>query len=509
MSSLTGKRIGELKTLLQEKQVSAAEIAEAHLDHIKNNDSQTHAFLNLTEELARKQARAVDEKLARGEDPGPLGGIPVAIKDNISVAEYPLTCGSKILGDFIAPYNATVAEKLFAAGALCLGKATLDEFAMGSSNENTSFPVPRNPWDLDRVPGGSSGGPAVSVASGYSAIGIGSDTGGSIRLPASFCGIVGMKPTYGLVSRFGLTAYASSLDQIGPFARSVEDAAITLSVLLGEDGKDATSLRAPFEKSGEQAPDLNFVQGLKKDNAPDYLKGLKVGVVADFLSDAISPEIKNQIDKVRKVLGDHGAIVEEVTVPHIKEALPVYYIVATAEASANLARFDGVRYGARAESPSDITTLYNQSREAGFGDEVKRRIMLGTYALSSGYYDAYYKKAQQVRRLIKESFDRTFERFDVLLSPTSPSTAFKIGEKVDDPLTMYLCDIATLPANLAGIPGLVLPCGISTIEEKPLPVGLQLLAGQLKDAVLIKTAFALEQVLPPATYESPVLKAAI
>ncbi len=511
VDSFIGKNIEELQALLHEKKASAEEITRSHLDHIKANDGKTHAFLNVTEELALSQARAVDSKLAAGEDPGPLAGIPVAIKDNICVEGYPVTCGSAILENFVSPYTGTAANNLFAAGAICVGKANLDEFAMGSSNENTSYPIPRNPWNMDRVPGGSSGGPAVSVASGYSVIGIGSDTGGSIRLPASFCGIAGMKPTYGLVSRFGLTSYASSLDQIGPFAATVKDAATALSVLVSEDKKDSTSLRNPFGKSKNGAgascevPNLDFVRSLDQSKIKEYCKGLRVGVIEDFLTDALQPEIAAYIDKARKHFESLGATVETISIPHIKEALPVYYIIATAEASANLARFDGVRYGARAADVKDLTTLYNESRQQGFGDEVKRRIMLGTYALSTGYYDAYYKKAQQVRRLIKESFDRVFSDYDVLLSPMSPTVAFKIGEKVDDPLSMYLSDIATLPVNLAGLPGLSVPCGFS---DDKMPIGLQLMAGQLSDALLIRSGFALEQAFREENcLRSPVLEA--
>lgn len=503
-NSLIGKPISHLHNLLEGKKVSATEIAEAHISHLKKNDSKTNAFINLTEELALKQAKAVDEDIAKNIELKPLSAIPIALKDNICVEGFKNSCGSKILENFVAPYTATSALKLFENGAICVGKANMDEFAMGSSSENTAFETPRNPWNLDYVPGGSSGGPAISVASGYSVLGIGSDTGGSIRLPASFCGIVGMKPTYGLVSRFGLVAFASSLDQIGPFATCVKDAALTLAALLGEDPKDSTSLKSPFT-GGLEAPDLNLARSLDEKEAPSYSKGLKVGVISDFLTDALDDEILAQIEKVKTAFTNMGAEVSEVSIPHIKEALPVYYIIATAEASANLARYDGVRYGARSSESKDITSLYNLSRKDGFGDEVKRRIMLGTYALSSGYYDAYYKKAQQVRRLIKESFDKIFQDYDVLLSPTAPTTAFKIGDKTEDPLKMYLTDIATLPANLSGLPGISVPTGFA---KNDMPVGIQLLGAQLTDAKLIKAAFSLEQALDNPLKHSPILEEA-
>ena len=505
MSSLIGKQISELSNLLSAKEVSALEITRAHLEHLDKHDKETNAFLSRCDELALKQAQAVDDQIAAGVAPGPLAGIPTAIKDNICVAGYPTTCGSKILENFIAPYTAEAAQKLFDAGAIVIGKANLDEFAMGSSNENTSFAKARNPWNTDYVAGGSSGGPAVSVASGYSVIGIGSDTGGSVRLPASFCGVVGMKPTYGLISRFGLVAYASSLDQIGPFGRCVADTALALATMSGESEKDTTSLREPFKGTKYKAPDLEFAQSLKEDKIESYLSGLRVGVIADLMTDAIDSDVKDKVNSAARALESLGASVEEVNIPIISDALPVYYIVATAEASANLARFDGVRYGTRNMDAETITALYNMSRADGFGAEVKLRIMLGTYALSTGYYDAYYKKAQQVRRLIKESFDKTFESFDILLSPTGPSTAFKLGEKVDDPLKMYLSDIATLPANLAGLPAISVPFGFSSNN---MPVGVQLMANQLSDSLLLSVAFALEKTDSGLNRKTPLLEAA-
>lgn len=505
MKELIGKPVVEIQRLIKDKKVSAREIAAAHLEHIKNNDKQTNAILCVTEELALKQADAVDQQVKDGKPLGPLGGVPVCIKDNICIPGYPTTCASKILENFQPPYQATVATRLFEAGAVVVGKGNLDEFAMGSSNENSAYSIARNPWNLKKVPGGSSGGPAVAVASGYSTVGLGSDTGGSIRLPASFCGIVGMKPTYGLVSRYGLVAYASSLDQIGPFGLCVEDVALTLAAMCGpgKDPKDSTSIDDPFGSMNEKkypALDLKFAQSLKDSDGS--LKGIKIGIMRDLIGEGLEPEVKTSIESAIKVLSGLGAEVGEVNVDHIDIALPVYYIIATAEASANLARYDGVRYGARDKDAKDILSMYLNTRHDGFGAEVKRRIMLGTYALSTGYYDAYYKKAQQVRRLLKNSFDNAFSKFDVLLSPTSPTVAFDIGEKSDDPLTMYLSDIATIPVNLAGLPGISLPCGFG---KEGLPIGLQLIGPQLSDTQLLKVAHAYEQACDFSNKRSPLI----
>lgn len=476
MTELIGKTIGELRALLVGKQVKAREIAEAHVLHAQAVEDRLAAFNAFTHELALEQAERVDEMVARGDTLPPLAGIPVAIKDNMCVAEYPTTCSSKILADFVPPYTGTVPERLFAAGALCVGKTNMDEFAMGSSNENSAFKVAHNPWDTSRVPGGSSGGSAVAVASSGSVVSVGSDTGGSIRLPASFCGVVGMKPTYGLVSRFGLVAFASSLDQIGPFGRCVEDVALTLNAISGHDRRDSTSYDQPL-------PD--FVAEMKKD-----IRGLRVGVISELVAEGCEAEVRDAVLKAIDVLKSLGAVVSEVSMPVLKHALPVYYLIATAEASANLARYDGVKYGHRSAQAPDLLTMYFNTRSEGFGAEVKRRIMLGTYALSSGYYDAYYKKAQQVRRLIKDDFDKEFKNFDILVSPVSPSVAFGVGEKTDDPLTMYLTDIATIPVNLAGLPGISVPCGFG---KGNMPIGLQLVGPALGDGTLLRAAHAYEQ----------------
>lgn len=487
-SHLIGKDISYLQKLLIEKQVSCKEIISSHLDHIRVNDKKTNAFITVLDELALTQADKIDNLIAEGEPLPPLAGVPIALKDNINVEGYRTTCASKVLENFVSKFSATVTNKLFNQGAICVGKGSMDEFAMGSSSENTSFSVPRNPWNLEYVAGGSSGGPAVAVASGYSALGIGSDTGGSIRLPASFCGVVGMKPTYGLVSRFGLVAYASSLDQIGPFATCVKDAATTLSVIAGHDPKDSTSLLPENQKVYPQFKN-EFVNSLREENIESLLAGKKVGIISDFMTDGTDKEVSEKIEAAATLLKGNGATVDEVNIPYINEALAVYYIIATAEASANLARFDGIRYGERIKNSDNLTSLYNLTRQSGFNDEVKRRIMLGTYALSSGYYDAYYKKAQQVRRLIKESFDNVFKSFDILLSPIAPSTAFKLGEKTLDPLQMYLTDIATLPVNLAGLPAISIPFGLS---KSNLPIGIQLIGKQLSDEQLISTGYSLE-----------------
>lgn len=487
MTELVGRSISELKKLLAEKSVSAREILAAHLKHVQAHDSDIKAFTCLTEERAQKQAARVDELIARGEALPALAGIPVAVKDNICVADYPTTCSSRILENFIAPYEATVAQKLDLAGALFIGKTNMDEFAMGSSTENSAFKKTANPWDLSRVPGGSSGGSTAAVAAGMAVLALGSDTGGSIRQPAAFCGVSGMKPTYGMVSRFGLVAYASSLDQIGPLARSVEDTAIALSVIAGHDKKDSTSIPDPFKNQGPR-----FELALS-DNPEKLVKGLRVGVISELVGEGIEPEIVSAIRAAAAVFEKLGAKVTDVSLPNSKYALPVYYLIATAEASANLARYDGVKYGLReteGAAKDSILQMYKSTRSKGFGAEVKRRIMLGTYALSSGYYDAYYKKAQQVRRLIKNDFDNVFQNCDVLISPTSPTVAFKIAEKTDDPLSMYLSDIATIPANLAGLPGISIPAGLG---KDKLPIGLQILGNTLSDEVVLKVAHAFQQ----------------
>jgi aspartyl-tRNA(Asn)/glutamyl-tRNA(Gln) amidotransferase subunit A len=473
---LIGKSIGELRRLLDSKEVKAREIAEVHLAHAAECDKELGTFNCLTPELALAQADRVDDLIAAGKAVSRLAGIPIAIKDNMCVPGYPTTCSSKILHNFVPVYQATVVERLSEALAIFVGKTNMDEFAMGSSTENSATKLCRNPWDLKRVPGGSSGGSAGAVACGSAVVALGSDTGGSIRQPASCCGVAGMKPTYGTVSRFGLIAFASSLDQIGPFGRCVADVAEVLNVISGHDEKDSSSYRG-------QLPD--YLESLNKP-----IKGLKIGLIQELIGEGIDEDVRKAILAAADTYRDLGASVVEVSMPQLRHSLPAYYLIATAEASANLARFDGVRYGHRCAGAEDILTMYFKTRQEGFGPEVKRRIMLGTYALSSGYYDAYYKKAQQVRRLIKEEFDNQFKSLDLLITPTAPSVAFEIGAKVDDPLTMYLSDIATIPANLAGIPGISLPCGFG---EANMPIGLQILAPPLADATALQAAHAFEQ----------------
>lgn len=490
---LIGKSLFELKELLSQKKASAREILQAHISHIEAHDGTIDAFLSHTFELAQEQAAAVDESLAKGKDIGLLGGIPVAIKDNMCAVGTRTTCGSKILDNFVSPYEAEAVARLRQSGAMIVGKTNLDEFAMGSSTENSAYKRTRNPYNTDCVPGGSSGGSAAAVAAGFTTVALGSDTGGSIRQPASFCGVVGMKPTYGMVSRFGLVAFASSLDQIGPFGRKVEDVAMTMLAICGHDGKDSTSLRAPYRDNNPKGfPELNlaFIEQMRQSSPSQSLKGTRIGVIKELTGadTGIDADVRAAVAVATELLSSLGAVVEEVSLPHSKYALPVYYLLATAEASANLARFDGVRYGHRNLEAQDIVSMYNETRHEGFGTEVKRRIMLGTYALSSGYYDAYYKKAQQVRRLITAEFESVFSKFDAVVCPTAPSTAFKFDEKTGDPLQMYLSDIATIPANLAGLPGISLPCGLGN----GLPVGLQLLGAPVSDALLLKIAHAYE-----------------
>jgi aspartyl-tRNA(Asn)/glutamyl-tRNA(Gln) amidotransferase subunit A len=465
----------ELHDLLIKKEISAIEINEAVFDRIASVEEKVGAYLNRTRERALAQARVVDGQIRKGEKIFPLSGIPIAIKDNMCTDGITTTAGSKILANFIPPYSATVVKKLDAAGAAMVGKTNLDEFAMGSSTENSAFFTTRNPWDTGRVPGGSSGGSAAAVAAGEAVCALGSDTGGSIRLPASFCGVVGMKPTYGAVSRFGLIAYASSLDQIGPFARDVTDCALMLNIICGHDPLDSTS--ANF-----QIPD--YTGFLVND-----VRGMRIGVPEEYMAEGIDPEVRDVIGKAMALLESLGANVEYTTLPHTEYALSTYYLIATAEASSNLARYDGVRYGLRAEEAEDIIDMFMKTRSRGFGSEVKRRIMLGTYALSAGYYDAYYLKALKVRTLIKEDFDRAFEKYDLLISPVSPTTAFRIGEKTDDPLQMYLSDVCTISVNLAGIPGMSIPCGFAG----GLPVGLQLMGRHFDEGALLRAAYTFGQ----------------
>lgn len=480
MSAFTSMGAFEIASAIKSRQTSAREVLDAHLARADEKDGSIGAFLSRANDLARAQADRVDAAIARGEDPGPLAGVPVAIKDVIHVKGLPTTCGSKILKAFAPPYEATVTRRLRAAGAVFVGKANMDEFAMGSSNENSAFGPVRNPWDTTRVPGGSSGGSAAAVSAGFAALALGSDTGGSIRQPASFCGVVGLKPTYGRVSRYGLVAFASSLDQIGPLAHSCADAALALSVIAGEDEHDATSAPRPVENYGAAMAEPT--------------RGLRVGVPRDFVGAGVEAGTAAEFERAIQGLQKDGAEIVDVALPHAPHAIATYYLVATAEASSNLARFDGVRYGLRADSAAAHATLkdmYGETRDEGFGPEVKRRIILGTFVLSSGYYDAYYLRAQKVRTLIRRDYDSAFASCDVIATPTTPSPAFKLGEKVANPLEMYLADVFTVPANLAGLPGISVPCGFSS----GLPVGLQFVARPFAEHVLLRAGHAVERLV--------------
>jgi aspartyl-tRNA(Asn)/glutamyl-tRNA(Gln) amidotransferase subunit A len=465
---------------IREGEVSSRELTDALLERISALDPKINSYITVLHEAARAAAAACDERQARKLPLGPLHGVPIGLKDIFCTRGVRTTCGSRILGDFDPPYDATVTSRVLAAGAVLLGKHNMDEFAMGSSTETSFFGPARNPCDLSRIPGGSSGGTAAAVAAGLCYAGVGTDTGGSIRQPASLCGVVGMKPTYGRVSRYGMIAFASSLDQAGPIARTVADAAALLGVIAGHDPRDSTSVDAPV---------------------PDYLaaldrpvKGLRIGLPREYFEgEGLDPEVKAAVGQALSALTDQGATVVEVSLPHTGYALSTYYLIAPAEASSNLARYDGVRYGHRAEGASGLIEMMSRTRAEGFGAEVKRRIMIGTYALSAGYYEAFYGKAQKVRTLIRRDFTEAFEKADALLTPTTPTPAFRIGEKTDDPLTMYLSDIFTIPCNLAGIPGISVPCGFSS---SGLPVGAQVLAGHFREETLFSVAGAIERALP-------------
>jgi aspartyl-tRNA(Asn)/glutamyl-tRNA(Gln) amidotransferase subunit A len=461
---------------------TAVDVVDEHLAAIAARDGEVHAFNTVTADEARAAAAALDRRVAAGEDPGPLAGVPVALKDNLCTTGVPTTCSSKILEGWRPPYDATVVARLAAAGAIAVGKTNLDEFAMGSSTENSAFGPTRNPHDLSKVPGGSSGGSAAAVAAGFAPLALGSDTGGSIRQPAALCGVVGVKPTYGAVSRYGLVAFASSLDQIGPFATNVADAAALYEAIAGHDPLDATSLARPAAAVSE---------GLGRG-----VEGLRVGVVSDLVDiEGIQPDVKARVREAADALDAAGAKVGDVSVPSVSYGLSAYYLIAPAEASSNLARYDGVRFGLRVDAPT-TGEMYDRTRTAGFGPEVKRRIMLGTYALSAGYYDAFYGKAQRVRTLILRDMRAAYEQYDVLLSPTSPSTAFALGAKVADPLTMYLNDVCTIPSNLAGDPAMSVPFGTGA---DGLPVGVQVLAPALGEETMFRVAAALESAAPAAS----------
>jgi aspartyl-tRNA(Asn)/glutamyl-tRNA(Gln) amidotransferase subunit A len=467
--------IGEVRRAIESGSSKAVDLADASFEQIKARDPQIHAFLSLSRERALEHARRIDDLAAKGDPLPRLAGVPVAIKDVLNIEGLPATAGSKILKGYIAPYTATAVQKLEGAGAVVLGKLNCDEFAMGSSNENSAYGPVHNPHALDRVPGGSSGGSAAAVAAGMAVATLGTDTGGSIRQPASFCGVVGVLPTYGRVSRYGLIAFASSLDRIGPFAANVRDAATVLGVIAGHDPMDATSSPLPV-------PDYTAV--LDKGVA-----GLTLGVPSEYFAEGLEAEVRAAVERTVDQLRAAGATIKPISLPHTRYAIPTYYVIATAEASANLARFDGVRYGFRAPDSNTLSAMYRCSRDLGFGTEVKRRIMLGTYALSAGYYDAYYKKAQQVRRLLTEDFLKAFADVDAILTPTAPTPAFKLGEKVDDPVSMYLADIYTVTASLAGICGLSVPCGKSS---EGLPLGLQILGKHFNEVMALRVAQAIE-----------------
>ncbi|QPK89531.1 Asp-tRNA(Asn)/Glu-tRNA(Gln) amidotransferase subunit GatA [Bacillus velezensis] len=473
--SLFDHKITELKQMIHKKEIKISDLVDESYKRIASVDDKVQAFLQLDEERARAHAKELDEAVDGRSEHGLLFGMPIGVKDNIVTKGLRTTCSSKILENFDPIYDATVVERLQAAEAVTIGKLNMDEFAMGSSTENSAYKATKNPWNLDTVPGGSSGGSAAAVAAGEVPFSLGSDTGGSIRQPASFCGVVGLKPTYGRVSRYGLVAFASSLDQIGPITRNVEDNAFLLQAISGPDKMDSTSANV-------EVPD--FLSSLTGD-----IKGLKIAVPKEYLGEGVGKEAKESVLAALKVLEDLGATWEEVSLPHSKYALATYYLLSSSEASANLARFDGIRYGYRSDNADNLIDLYKQTRSEGFGNEVKRRIMLGTFALSSGYYDAYYKKAQKVRTLIKKDFEDVFEKYDVIVGPTTPTPAFKIGEKTSDPLTMYANDILTIPVNLAGVPGISVPCGFAD----GLPLGLQIIGKHFDEGTVYRVAHAFEQ----------------
>ena len=474
---ITDLTVHELQKKIKNGELTRKEILQAYINRIDEKEKDVQAFVTtLTEEAEKKEE--VHKKIESGEIEGDLAGIPIGIKDNICTKGIKTTCASKMLEDFISPYDATVMEKINDENMIPLGKLNMDEFAMGGSTEHSYFKKTRNPWDLNRVPGGSSGGSASAVAAGMVPWALGSDTGGSIRQPASFCGVVGLKPTYGLVSRYGLVAFASSLDQIGPITKDVKDSAILLNIIAGHDKKDTTSVN--IEKK-------DYVKALKND-----VKGLKIGVPKEFLAEGTQPEVKKKIEEAIQIYKELGAVVEEISLDVAKYSLATYYIIACAEASSNLGRFDGIRYGYRAKDYKDLNELFVKSRSEGFGDEVKRRIILGTYVLSSGYYDAYYKKAQKVRSLVMNEFIKAFQKYDVLLTPTSPTVAFKIGEKTSNPLEMYLSDICTVSVNIAGLPGISIPCGV---DSNNMPIGMQLIGNKFQEETILNAAYTFEQKL--------------
>ena len=474
--NITDLSVHELVEKIENKELTRKEILNAYIDRINEKEDEVKAFVTILDKEALNKLDDIQEKIDNGEIKNKLAGIPIGIKDNMCTKGIKTTCSSKMLENFVSPYDATVIEKLNEENLINLGKLNMDEFAMGGSTEHSYFKKTRNPWNLERVPGGSSGGSAAAVAAGMVPWALGSDTGGSIRQPASFCGVVGLKPTYGLVSRYGLVAFASSLDQIGPITKDVKDSAILLNIIAGHDKKDTTSVDMPKK---------DYVKALKND-----VKGLKIGAPKEFLAEGTNKEVKEKIEEAIKIYKDLGATVEEISLDVAKYSLATYYIIACAEASSNLGRFDGIRYGYRAKDYKDLNELFKKSRSEGFGDEVKRRIILGTYVLSSGYYDAYYKKAQKVRTLVMNEFDKAFEKYDVILTPTSPTVAFKIGEKTSDPLQMYLSDICTVSVNIAGLPGISIPCGV---DSNNMPIGMQLIGNKFQEETILNAAYTFEQ----------------
>ena len=468
--------VHELKEKLAKKELTVQEVTKAYVDRINDKEKDVGAFVTTLCDEALEEAKSIQEKIDAGEIKGELAGIPIGIKDNICTKGIKTTCSSKMLENFVSPYDATVVEKLKEQHMIDLGKLNMDEFAMGASTEYSAFHVTRNPWNLNTVPGGSSGGSAAAVAANLVPWALGSDTGGSIRQPAAFCGVVGLKPTYGLVSRYGLVAFASSLDQIGPITKDVEDAAMLLNVIAGHDERDTTS---------ENREKIDYTKCLKND-----VKGLKIGVPKEFFGEGINEEVKVKLKEATEKYKEMGAEVEEFSLDIANYALATYYIIACAEASSNLGRFDGIRYGYRTENFTNLKEIYKNSRSEGFGDEVKRRIILGTYVLSSGYYDAYYKKAQQVRTLVRKEFDKAFEKYDVLLTPTSPTVAFEIGTRSSNPLEMYLSDICTVSINIAGLPGISVPCGV---DSNGMPVGMQLIGNRFDEEKILNAAYTYEQ----------------
>ncbi len=473
---ITELTVHELQEKLKNKELTVSEITRAYVDRINEKEKDVNAFVTLLTDEAVQKAKDVEEKINSGELNSELAGIPIGIKDNICTKGVRTTCASKMLENFVSPYDATVMEKINAEGMINLGKLNMDEFAMGSSTEHSALADTRNPWNLNTVPGGSSGGSAAAVAANMVPWALGSDTGGSIREPASFCGVVGLKPTYGLVSRYGLVAFASSLDQIGPITKDVKDSAILLNLLVGHDEKDTTSL---------DMPKVDYVKELKND-----VKGLKIGVPKEFFAEGLNDEVRASLEKAIEKYKELGAEVEEFSLDIAKYSLAAYYIIACAEASSNLGRFDGIRYGYRTKNYENLEDVFVNSRSEAFGAEVKRRIILGTYVLSSGYYDAYYKKAQQVRTLVKKEFDKAFEKYDVVLTPTSPIAAFEVGTKSNNPLEMYLADICTVSVNVAGLPGISIPCGVNS---EGMPIGMQLIGNRFEEGKILNAAYTYEQ----------------